>query len=140
MLKAKEDEVERLRGQQRQLSAGGTEQWHSILENTNAKCRLLERENSEWKARDEKTARRWTELQDQSAAYAARVGELETLLQRQRDSAGEISPRCRNQTLETLKYCYSARGMIRVRSRSQNLNQTLGILKYCCSARWVPQG
>jgi len=90
MLKAKEEETNRLRETLRHMSgAGGPEKLDTVLQNTSDKNRMLERENAEWKARDEKTARRWTELQDQSAAYAARVSELETLLGRQRDAGEE---------------------------------------------------
>jgi hypothetical protein len=36
----------------------------------------------EWKARDLEAARRWSEQQEQLAAYAARIAELENLLGR----------------------------------------------------------
>ncbi len=88
-LATKDDELARIKLQLKQLNSGNADSWDKIVADASAECIRLRREVDEWKARDLEAARRWSEQQEQLAAYAARIAELETLLGRQRDAAEE---------------------------------------------------
>lgn len=88
-LHAKEAEVRSL---QEQIASQHSSTKDSLDQTVAEKSQLvlrLRRELKEWEDRDAQAARRWGEQQEQAAAYASRINELETLLARQRDAAEE---------------------------------------------------
>jgi hypothetical protein len=83
------EEIERLQRRLESLASGGADAWKRTVDEAVAENRRLHQQLGHLKKNQETADRRWVEQQDQSASYAARVHELETLLARQRDAAEE---------------------------------------------------
>uniref|UniRef100_A0A7S4KWU3 FHA domain-containing protein n=1 Tax=Guillardia theta TaxID=55529 RepID=A0A7S4KWU3_GUITH len=83
----KDNEVQRLRMQLKELSSGHPEAFDNVILDSNSECLRLRREIDELKSRDLEASRRWSEQQAQLASFASRVKELELQLARQWDAA-----------------------------------------------------
>jgi len=83
----KDNEVQRLRSQLKELSSGHPDAFDNVILDSNSECLRLRREIDELKTRDLEAARRWSEQQAQLASFASRVKELELQLARQWDAA-----------------------------------------------------